>query len=81
MKKGLKKLGEKNKSNFYTIDYKTKSHEMMQTSITSYKIDLHSLHKYDIQHLSSIARSAKYLIFKTHKYKKEQSCQRTHITL
>jgi hypothetical protein len=43
---------------------------MMQTSITSYKIDLRSLYDYDIQHMSSIARSAKYLIFKNHKYKK-----------
>ena len=50
MKKGLKRVGRKIKKTF-TPDYKTKSHEMMQTSITSYKIDLYSLYNYDIQHL------------------------------
>jgi hypothetical protein len=52
MEKGFKKgWGRKIKNNFYTIDYTAKSHEMMQTSITSYKTDLHSLFNYDIQHL------------------------------
>ena len=75
MKKDLKRVGRKIKITF-TPDYKTKSHEMMQTSLTSYKIDLHSLYNYDIKHsVSSIARSAKYLIFKKHKYKKNKSYQ------
>jgi hypothetical protein len=51
MKKGFKK-GEGRKIKVTFTPYRLHNKiQMMQTSITSYKIDLHSLYNYDIQHL------------------------------